>query len=907
MNFTRFSPATTYIFPQVNGTTGGQILSEYNMRCRESVGTNPNVPYMIGASYTHSMNDFSVSMQTDGIGAVISSTAIQINPGRALVNGHFVESATPVIVDIAVANSLLNNGDTPLRGTLCIGLRAMYSSDPATFGTLIGTVDKDGYFEGIQVVVLPKSEFILPSSDVGIQDASLVTAHLKLAEFTYVNGAVNADSIVQNADKVQIFDASRVGQIEQKLAGKYVTVDTLNPQNFYVMQGNGDWCASNGSLMLWDKNDKAPIVVPDGQTISDVTRKTEFLVDANTGKTFLNVTHKQPHVRNSANKLLYLPDAQLELPLADYDRNTSGTVNGAYTAKLKDAVKKLNDIHRSVTGKQRWFLDVLDDVEDLPDIEQNWEIGDYVVVRQDNTVTTYAADVAQPPSTMYVIIHGQVTGIDYQHVTTTQPETNGMQLGKIMTGKGSPSTLRFDPDTGYIVCSYNSDTIKLWNATYYDGVPNEDYFCYNYKPNDDEDGTLYYVLVSSAKKRYSDAIYLTGSIPFAQEAIIGGFLNVPETATDQGYIYLDDTGHLRLLDYGLLRSGTLAYQLGEDFTSPGGITIEEVQNNLDEYVNNRVAFPTDVQKANAIANGEPEDVIKVDITLDVDDTSDEVQTLTIRDIDSRFGTSVHLFIHSANNLSANIVINIINCEKIRINSTIPGSPTINVINSCLYYDADVIGRLGSTVEGRRFGVSDLSFWYARYDTSDPDLIVNGLDIYAPNVTADTNISALLGETDPHYNYAIRGIKFDHFGNIIGMSLFFNADITVSGSSAENPNFGDFIFTDKFKLVPSINMPFPTNRLNKHIKINGIYNMAYKLNEENSYVFAESNFTIITPTYTSTSEVDEEGMIGIKMSVLHIDNAPYMIPEIVSSTPQDPVVIDCWQAGSYAVYEGYTYG
>ena len=60
-------------------------------------------------------------------------------------------------------------------------------------------------------------------------------------------------------------------------------------------------------------------------------------------------------------------------------------------------------------------------------------------------------------------------------------------------------------------------------------------------------------------KEYSSAVYLTGEIPLAQELVIGGFLNVPNDALGEGYVIRDESGHLRLLDYPLLRSGTLAY------------------------------------------------------------------------------------------------------------------------------------------------------------------------------------------------------------------------------------------------------------------------------------------------------------------------------------------------------------
>ena len=43
MNFKRFSVGTTNIFPIANSTAGGQLLTEYNLRSRESVNTNQSV------------------------------------------------------------------------------------------------------------------------------------------------------------------------------------------------------------------------------------------------------------------------------------------------------------------------------------------------------------------------------------------------------------------------------------------------------------------------------------------------------------------------------------------------------------------------------------------------------------------------------------------------------------------------------------------------------------------------------------------------------------------------------------------------------------------------------------------------------------------------------------------------
>ena len=65
-----------------------------------------------------------------------------------------------------------------LSGNLCIGIRAMYSTEATMAGAIMVENDKNMY-EGIQVVILPESEFKLPI-DVP-EDVNSVTAHLKLA------------------------------------------------------------------------------------------------------------------------------------------------------------------------------------------------------------------------------------------------------------------------------------------------------------------------------------------------------------------------------------------------------------------------------------------------------------------------------------------------------------------------------------------------------------------------------------------------------------------------------------------------------------------------------------------------------------------------------------------------------
>ena len=53
MNFTSFPVNTTNIFPCANTTKGGQLMTEFNLRSRESVGVDESIQYMSGLSYVH--------------------------------------------------------------------------------------------------------------------------------------------------------------------------------------------------------------------------------------------------------------------------------------------------------------------------------------------------------------------------------------------------------------------------------------------------------------------------------------------------------------------------------------------------------------------------------------------------------------------------------------------------------------------------------------------------------------------------------------------------------------------------------------------------------------------------------------------------------------------------------------
>ena len=227
MHFITFPVSSTNIFPLVNSRNGGQDLSEFNMRSVDSVITDPNVKYFIGPSYTHAMEDFEVSLlsgmdaptydktQTYSIGdyvtyndityvciypvenpgpfdsnkwnkIAISSSILQVSSGKAVVNGHYFESLAPVTIDLTLANAQLKQASqAALSGELSIGLRTYYSTETTMAGSML-VENEDNMYLGVQLIVLPRDQFITPSDSP--TDRNQVTADLKLADFVYVGG-----------------------------------------------------------------------------------------------------------------------------------------------------------------------------------------------------------------------------------------------------------------------------------------------------------------------------------------------------------------------------------------------------------------------------------------------------------------------------------------------------------------------------------------------------------------------------------------------------------------------------------------------------------------------------------------------------------------------------------------------
>ena len=869
MNISTFPVYSTNIFPLANDPkAGGQYMTEYNLRTRESVGTSQKVKYMIGPSFVHCEDDFLVRIQEDGAGVQISSTTLEILPGRAVVNGHFIESLEIVTLDIASLNAQAKLQDQPpISGTdLCIGLRAMYSTEQTMAGAMRANNTEDIY-EGIQVVILPKDEFKLPEDVPGQEDQ--VTAHLLLATFNYVNEAINT---VQNnyPAKCRYISSDRLDNLEGLLSDIYITKNGLNPKKLYVFSGKGKdpqtgkdtWCEALDSLMIWDR-------VPELTTQQQAASEASFGIQTSTGKTVLVMPHKQVDGMTDTNgNKQYYKDKTLELPLADYSAGTAGTVNKAYTNHIKDIQEQIHNIYRMPNGKQVGYLSMLDAIEDLPTINTNWNIGDYILIGQDNTVED-ASDGIRPPSTMYVIIPGQVQEYTYLTMTTNDDKVpsslTGMELGRDY----------LDVANGDVVETTDPDVYRQYFdiTEYVRGQVDKDYFVINLTDGDDIK-RYYYKVTKAGANTYSDVVFVTGEIPLAQEDVIGGFYNVPDTAIDSGYIWRDDTGHLRLLDYELLRSGTLAYQLGEDYESPTSISVADIQQYLDEYVNNRIVFPNATQQ-------QKENPTVINVTLDISE-EDEESTINIYQLDSRFGGSVYLHINGS--AGSNCTINIADCQKIRIDQNIGGSPVINLYRSCLYYDSQILNRLNE--------IEDLTLWYERYEDTDPNLLVNDMTVQAcddPIIPDDIDFWNESTPNDNHFMYALQSITFGGDGSIIGCGLF------VKNETSANISEGNYVITSTFEIPQGAGLTYPQKRLNKQIKVTGSFVNAYVTDNPAGYMVLDTNFSALSQVYDQYSD---DGTV--KGSI-----AFYVRAMIVSNVTGMPVgtSIDAWESNAFHCFWG----
>ena len=883
MNFIAFGVNDTNIFPMANTRAGGQLVTEYNLRAKESLDTPETIDYLVGPSYTHSEHDFYV--QLAGGSSPSSSSILEITPGRASVNGYFIQSNAFVNIDmIQLAHDAIEAGQTPLMGDLTIGLRTIFSTEPTISGS-IAVENDSAMYEGIQIVVLPKDETVLPADSP--MDQTRVNMYLKLADFTFING--NVSNIINNyPEKCQYIPANRIADIDGIISTDYVKRTGINPKRLYVLSGKsndpeetGDtWCDATDSLMVWGSS------IP--QYVHEEPQYKVAQFDTSGDSLFLAVPHKQiDGMKDSSGNRQYFRNEMLSLPKASFEKETPGVIGAEYTKKMKDLVNRVNR-WKSITrtrGLQRAYIAELHDRNDLPTINPNWIPGDYILVAQDFTVET-SGDGMSAPSTMYSIVPNTVRSIFWNETYQYVDAYAGIELDRIVV----PDTESPDPPL-HLPADEPAYQTAYWNLPSYDGVVRKngnsgisglgDYFVYEHIENAGEENEFHrlyiYGVTSADPIRYSDPLLLNGGIPLAQQGVIGGFYNVDIASLDQGYVYLDTDGHLRLLDYDLLRSGAAAYQLGEDFTVPAGLDLNGIQEVLDEFVNQRVAFPNATQMQTDHPN-------LINIYIDMTSLEGEDGFLNIYDIDSRFGAAVVL--HLIGEIPSTVAVVITNCEKIMIDSSVTGNPTINLHNSCLYYDSDVLNIMND--------ITDLRLWYEKFSPDDPDLVVEGLTVKQVATSGQYTVqdyasSEYWSESDPndnHFTVALQSITFGADGIMSGCGVF------VRNATTSNVEAGSFIITDEFTMPIGPGLMYPTSRITKQIKVTGQFVSAYTSQQPEGYMVSETSFSLVTPTYSNGGLTPIPGNIAFLVK-------SYLIPS------PDPKTIDVWDPGTFHYFEGVT--
>ena len=969
MHFPTFAVASTNIFPLSNSTKGGQLVTEYNLRAREMVATDPEIEYEVGPSYTHGDKDFEISLlssmeadeynnkYTYSIGQYVTynsvtyvciepvvkpepfdsskwlvvsaaSAIIQVAPGRAVINGHYVQTLAPMIVDLTLANAqLAKNYEEPLLGELTIGIKAYYSTESTMAGAML-VENEDNTYTGVQLVIEKKANFKLPIDSP--TDRSQVTADLKLADFVYISGVVT--NIVQNKYKTSYINSSRIDDMTSVLDDNFISKKNLDPTRLYTFSGQGSdsgkstWCDSTGSLMVWDASPKV-ITEDPSTTIPQAT----FLTTTD-GFIHLAIPHqKVDSMKNTAGKDVFYAIRDIKLPKANYVSGSAGTVDSEYTNVIKNLANKVGSLKQSPAGNMVLWLDRKDEDYVLPTIPSGYNDGDYIFVREDYTANT-SEDEGAAPSTMYKVLPGFVTELKLSESDGSPKMPNGIRLGETAvmwpgdtTNPLVPEALKhladfYDESKTYnegdyaahyestyrctgtttgewdtskweLVISDNALTLFSYNT--YRGSKSEshtDYFEICFHNLDDTGITSYYYKVANTGARsWSDYILITGGVPLASIDQAGGFYNTDSSATDGGYVTLDESGRLKLIDYELLRSGALAYQLGADYTSESGITAEALQAELDEYVNARVAFPF-----STTVSAEPS-VIHVKISLSKEDATDAgPNIINIYNLDSRFGTAVEL--HILGDADNNTVLNIVDCQKIKIASNISGTPIINVIRSCIYYDPEVFTYIRqcdvNNIRQSSFtGFSDITLWYDRFEDTDPDLQINGMEVSQPNTPMTIDEITFWNEdnsNDNHYSSALKSITFAGNGDIIGCSMW-----VACNSTATNIIDGRSIIGGVYNLPQGSELMYPEVCLSRSLLVTGSFTTAYPV-ENGQWIVIATNFTIKTGEYDDVSGKVDSGSIAFDA----ITNLLSSGQVAVTSS-----ILDGWKAGTYHVFNG----
>lgn len=882
MNFVTFPVGATNLFPAANSVSGSQLLSEWNLRSREMVSTLSTIRYPVGPSFTHGMDDFEVSIYTDDSGNLINSYSIRIAEGRALVNGHYVETLVPMVIDLVAANVKLKGlAQEPLRGPLAVGLRAFYATEETIAGSLLVENEENMYL-GIQVVILPAEQFITPEESP--DDRSKVTADLRLATFNFVNN--NITGIKNNPDKLRFIAANRISEFESIISSQYVSKKGLNSKKLYAFAGKAKdpvtgldtWEDVTDSMMVWDDN-------PIRTTTKPGYKEATFVASGESN--YLIIPHKKVEgMTTEDDQPEYYESRIMELPQADYGSNTPGIVNKSYTKQIKRLSEEIDEFRTTLHGKQILYMETKDADTELPPINPAWDYGDYILVGTDNS-NDVIADGVRSPSTMYVVLPGIIKNLLYKTKVNNSDaipaSISGVELGLLewFEAKRQPEPDTQDPEN-YPEFFTSDDDPR--------GIPQVDYYRLKYVRANDTYTNYYYVVNETYKREWSDYVCVTGEIPVATETAIGGFLNASEDLTDYGYVMRDATGHLRLIDYGLLRSGTLAYQLAEDLTLPSGVATEEIQQYIAEFVNQRVAFPDQ----NQLDSGSP-NLIHIYMSLAEAEEGEEAE-INFADIDSRFNTAV--CIHISGTATKTTTINIYDCQKLKIDPNIEGSPIINVYRTNLYYDAQVINYIRTcerptTTEDTFTGLENITFWYQQYEEGDPNLVVDHMTISeldAPVIPSETDYWNEIGTAvnDNHYLFALKSITFADNSDIVGCGLL------VANNSTDNVDPGDKIVVGEFTLPQGSGLIYPKTALVKPLKVTGTFTTAY---------YSEGLWYVTDTSFSAATNVNDPYDIAETSK----GNIAYHSKTTLVRSDISQTSIPVWESDAYHLFYGGSIG
>ena len=368
-------------------------------------------------------------------------------------------------------------------------------------------------------------------------------------------------------------------------------------------------------------------------------------------------------------------------------------------------------------------------------------------------------------------------------------------------------------------------------------------------------------------------------------------MSVDPSAVGNGYVRIDENGNLVLVDYSLLVSGVLAYQLGEDFDCPAGFSYEEIQTWLDEYINERVAFPN----ANHIMKSKLPNVIFINLTLS---KSDSPVTLNIGDIDSRFGTSICLNIYGT--ADSNTTINITNCEKIRIGtvdiSETGDMPKINLNRCNLYYDADIISIAES--------IENLRLWYEKYPLNDsqmleslPDLYVNELTVSEVGIPQNWHSMGVQTEdaaNDNHFKYTLKSVTLDSNGQLAECAIMIKSCVT------SNVELGKTLISRKCELPAGNCLQIPITKAIRPVKISGEFIASYSTTEGSTLnkvlLVMDNKFSMTLPYYNVSTGNIVQGKFHCLYDAYYVKSTDGFMPE--SDT------LDGWQSGACHTFLGY---